>query len=222
MVSPLLRAAEPRLLRMYRALADPPAPNLRGDRDIEYSWILTNMPEGPGECLEFGCGSGYLGLAAARRGFRTLAIDLTPVRWFYRHPNLAFAQRDLFDMSLHPCSMDLIINCSAVEHVGLGRYGDLVGQDEDLRAMALLRNTLKPGGTMLLTIPVGGDRTFQPLHRIYGPKRLPRLLEHLQVRKEEFWLKDDNNCWVLTSREQALDYVPHKSCYALGCFALVA
>jgi hypothetical protein len=32
------------LRSFYRRISEPPVPNLKGDRDIEYSWIAANMP----------------------------------------------------------------------------------------------------------------------------------------------------------------------------------
>lgn len=86
MLNRTIHKIEPTLIHIYRRLTEPPPPNLRGDRHIEYSWIAANMPSGPGAALEFGCGNSWLSLAAARRGFRTLAIDLTPVEWPYVCP----------------------------------------------------------------------------------------------------------------------------------------
>ncbi len=222
MLSKALGRLEPKLIRIYRRLADAPAPNLRGDRDIEYSWVVANIPEGLGEALEFGCGNSWLALVAARRGFKTTAIDLTPLEWFYVHPSLRLVQADIFGLDAAPCSFDLIINCSSIEHVGLGRYGDSLNAHGDLAAMERLRILLKPGGVMLLTIPVGRDATFAPLHRIYGAKRLPALLSGFTVEEKEYWTKDPQNRWVLASEKDALAQQPTASLYALGCFVLRA
>jgi len=120
-------------------------------------------------------------------------------------------------------------NCSTVEHVGLvGRYGVTENRpDGDLEAMARLRELMKPGGIMLLTIPVGRDAVFAPLCRVYGRERLPLLLEGYIVEKEAFWVKDRENRWVQADRETALDFEasagswdPLQNVYALGCFVL--
>jgi 2-polyprenyl-3-methyl-5-hydroxy-6-metoxy-1,4-benzoquinol methylase len=112
------------LRSFYRRISEPPVPNLKGDRDIEYSWIAANMPEGPGEALDFGSGPSYMGLIAVRKGFNVTAVDLEPVKWFYKHPNFKFIQGDIFKLEFPPAHFDLIINCSTIEHVGLpGRYG---------------------------------------------------------------------------------------------------
>ncbi len=210
----------PALIRIYRWMSDPPPPNLRGDRDIEYSGILANLPQGPGEALEFGCGNSILSLVAARRGFKVTAIDLTPVHWFYVNPNLTFVQKDIFDLNLPPSSLDLIINCSAIEHVGLGRYGDGLDLDGDLKTMKVLRRLLKPSGTMLLTIPIGRDATFKRRHRVYGSERLRRLLGEFVIEATEYWAKDGRNCWVLVDEQEALHRQAREWVYGLGCFVL--
>ncbi|MFZ8804427.1 MAG: class I SAM-dependent methyltransferase, partial [Candidatus Calescibacterium sp.] len=131
------------------------------------------MPEGPGNALDFGSGQSYMGLIAARKGFNTIALALEPVRWFYKHPRLKFIQGDTLKLQFPPSSFDLIINCSAIEYAGLaGRYGVTKDRpDGDIEAMKILKIILKPGGKMLLTIPVGQDNVFKPLHRVYGKER---------------------------------------------------
>lgn len=197
-------------------------PNLAGDRDIEWSWISSQMPSGPGEALDFGNGGSFLGLIAAQRGFHVTAVDLGPVQWSYAHPNLRFMEGDILKLPLPKDHFDLVINCSTVEHVGLaGRYGVTKScPDGDLEAMVHLRKLLKPGGAMLVTIPVGHDTVFPPLHRVYGFKRLPKLLDGYIVDREEYWVKNAGNCWVLTDKQEALRREPAERLYGLGCFVL--
>jgi 2-polyprenyl-3-methyl-5-hydroxy-6-metoxy-1,4-benzoquinol methylase len=148
--------------------------NLLGDRHIEWSWTVASTPPGPGNALDFGNGGGPLALAAALDGYNVTAVDLTAVRWPYVHPNLRFMQGDILSLNFQSESFDLILNCSSVEHVGLaGRYGIVTDDSEgDLKAMRRLLELLKPGGHMILTIPMGKDAVFEPLCRIYGETRL--------------------------------------------------
>lgn len=217
----LIKRLEPWLAAMYRRLSEPPAPNLLGDRDVEYTWIQAHMPEGPGKALEFGCASSPLWLAAVRRGFTITAIDLQPASWFVEHPAFTFTQTDLLSMALAPASLDLVINCSTVEHVGLDRYGARHNPDGDLAAMRRLRELLKPGGIMLLTVPVGQDARIARLHRVYGRVRLPKLLDGYESVREEFWTKDErSNRWRPAAKDLALVQVPSAHYYGLGCFVL--
>ena len=217
------------LYRLFRKLRPERIPNLLGDRDIEWSWVASQLPTGAGEALVFGNGGSALGLMAANKGFNVTAVDMGAVVWPYRHPQLRFVQGDILKVDLPPDFYDLVINCSTIEHVGLaGRYGvtdDL--PDGDLDAMARLRELMKAGGTMLLTIPVGKDALFPPLCRVYGEKRLPHLLEGFTMDNEVFWVKDDQNRWVLSDRSTALQFPAAagswdalKNVTALGCFVL--
>ena len=206
---------------VYHRLSEPPPPNLKGDRDIEYSWIAAHIPDGPGKALEVGCGQGSLGLLAACRGFTTVATDLTSVAWPYVHPKLSFSRTDVFDTAFPEGSLDLIVMCSVVEHIGLGRYGDPVSADSDLHAMQYLRTLLtEDSGRLLMTIPVGRDEVIDPFHRIYGPVRLPQLLRRFSIEEEAFWVKDDSNRWIATGRTTALSRRASASYYSIGCFAL--
>lgn len=222
MVWRVTQRLRPALAALYDRLGRPPVPNLEGDRDIEYSWVAANMPDGPGQALDFGCGKSWMGLLGARRGFEVTAIDLEQISWWYEHPHLRFVREDVAKLSLPADSLDLIISCSTVEHVGLaGRYGVSEGRsDGDLEAMSLLRHLLKPGKNLLLTIPVGKDRVFAPRHRVYGPQRLPKLLDGWEVVRSEYWIKDQSNCWSLCEEYTALDGEPLEHYYGLGLFVL--
>lgn len=226
-----LRTLKNRLKRSTSSISPSTLPvvNLLGDRDIEWSWVTSQMSSGPGEALDFGSGGSPLALVAAQRGFSVTAVDLEPVHWPYVHPELRFVRGDILKLPLPAEHFDLIINCSTVEHVGLaGRYGVTENcPDGDLEAMKRLWELMKPGGVMLLTIPLGQDAVFTPLTRVYGRERLPRLLEGYVVEKEAFWVKDQENRWVQADRETALDFEasagswdPLQNVYALGCFVL--
>ena len=216
------RRLKPLLSSFYEQVSTPPVPNLAGDREIEYSWIAANMPEGPGKALDFGCGDSWMSLLAARRGFEVTAVDLTEVQWHYQYPYLKFSRGDLVKLPLSPNSLDLIINCSSIEHVGLpGRYGvSQANPDGDLEAMALLRNLLKPLKEMLVTIPVGKDQVFAPMHRVYGEARLPKLFDGWEILKSEYWGKSNGNQWCIWDEASALSQSPSDHYYGLGAFVL--
>jgi len=208
------------------------AAGLAGDREVEYTFIAAELPPGPGKAMDFGCGPGQLSLLAAQRGYQVLALDLEPQRFLWSHPSVEFRKADLLQEVLPESHFDVILNCSAVEHVGLAsRYGVAktnANGEGDLLAMGRMRRLLKLGGRMLLTIPCGRDAVFAPLHRVYGAERLPRLLEGFEVVQQVYWKKDVQNRWAMVKREEALDFTAtanyhqvFRCQYALGCFALV-
>jgi SAM-dependent methyltransferase len=222
------------LLRQVKhAFVKPAAPpnkiNIWGERQVEWTFISSEIPQGPGDALEFGCENGYLSLLAARKGFQVTALDLEPQKFSWQVPNVQFLQADLLKTEMPADKYDLVINCSSVEHVGLaGRYGiNESATDGDLEVMQRLGRTLKPGGKFLVTLPCGRDLVASPWHRVYGKDRLPRLLSGLRVEKELYWIKDEENRWVATDRNTALDFVPvvhpsdpHQCSYGLAGFVL--
>jgi len=214
---------EPLIIKAYKKLTQPPVPNLAGDRDVEYSWIAANIPEGPGKALDFGSGKSWLGLLASRKGFETITFDLQEISWPYLHPQLKFIKGDILEKNkFPPQSFDLILNCSSIEHVGLtNRYGVTKRNSEgDLETMKILRNLLNSGKVMLLTVPVGKDAIFEPMHRVYGKKRLTKLLAEFEIIKKEFWIKNKDNQWETVSEEKALTEETKPYYYGLGLFVL--
>jgi SAM-dependent methyltransferase len=206
--------------RLSRRLAAHDGPSLSGDRWVEWSFCMSRLVDGPGRTLDFGADIAFLSLAAAQRGHDVVALDRLPSSAEFDHPRVRFLEADILTHDFGAQRFDQIINCSSVEHVGLGgRYGSSEASDGDLDAMAALRSVLEPGGSMILTIPIGRDRVCAPLHRIYGHERLPRLLDGLKVDEEQYWRKRDAR-WEQTDRADALDVEGSESFYALGLFRL--
>lgn len=55
-----------------------------------------------------------------------------------------------------------------VEHVGLGRYGDPLDYDGDIKSARELARVVAPGGTLLFVVPISGQARIQfNAHRIY-------------------------------------------------------
>lgn len=169
-------------------------PNLTGDREVEYGFIERWIPEAGGIALDIGSG-GVTRLADAARanGYRVYTVDFEN----------ADIRGDIRSVELP--SANLILCCSTVEHVGLmGRYGQRTNDvDGDLKAMRRLARTLTYDGMLLLTVPVGVDHVHGSMHRVYGERRLPRLLEHFTVEQDAYWIRAADN-WVDVSRDAAL------------------
>jgi len=194
-------------------------PCLDGDRAIEWSWVVAHLPRSPCRVLDVGCVQSALTGIAARLGHQVTAVDLRDIE--YEMDNVVFVQGNITDVTLPAAGFEVIINCSTVEHVGLaGRYNGRPDADGDLTAMKILAASLTSGGRMLLTIPVGRDAVFLPMHRVYGSARLPALLRGYRIVAEEYWTKEADNIWRRTQRDQALQVKASERFYALGCFVL--
>jgi SAM-dependent methyltransferase len=97
----------------------------------------------------------------------------------YEHPALRTLTVAALEEQLAagaPPQVDVALSLSSFDHDGLGRYGDPLRPEGDLRAMETAWRVLRPGGRLLLSVPVGPDVLVWNLHRRYGARRLPLLL----------------------------------------------
>jgi SAM-dependent methyltransferase len=96
-----------------------------------------------------------------------------------------------------PCQFDVAISLSSFDHDGLGRYGDPLAPDGDLLAMNEVYKMVKPGGYLIMSVPIGEDLVIWNLMRRYGRKRLPKLLQGWEVVERLGWEEErldmDNN-----------------------------
>jgi SAM-dependent methyltransferase len=153
--------------------------------------------------------------------FSTVVSAFIPVKFYdYRPVDLQLNQlsTDYADLTSLPFEDDSIqsISCMhVVEHVGLGRYGDTLDPDGDLRAMGELQRVLAEGGSMLFVVPVGRPRIMFNAHRIYSYQQI---LEYFgTIRLKEFALiPDSHGCSeiVYNASRQLADLQN----YGCGCF----
>lgn len=68
-----------------------------------------------------------------------------------------------------------------VEHVGLGRYGDPLDPDGDLKAIAELKRVLSVGGNLLFVVPVGTPKVMFNAHRIYSYEQVMSFFNELEL-----------------------------------------
>lgn len=74
------------------------------------------------------------------------------------------------------------LSCMHVlEHIGLGRYGDAIDPDGDVKAMHELSRVLAPGGQLYIVVPVGQPCIAFNAHRIYHPKHIREAFSDLTL-----------------------------------------
>jgi hypothetical protein len=83
---------------------------------------------------------------------------------------------------------DVVTIISTLEHVGLGRWGDPLDVDGDIRAMGEAWRILKLGGHVVLTIPYGFPTVVYNLHRIYDTGRVSTLTKGFDIVHAEYSL----------------------------------
>ena len=153
--------------------------------------------------------------------FCTLVSAFIPMRFYdYRPVNLKLealsSQRaDLLSLPFEDNSISSISCMHVVEHVGLGRYGDPLDYNGDLKAIRELKRVLAPGGTLLFVVPIGQPKIMFNAHRIYSYDQIIGYFPDLEL--QEFALIPDDPAGEDLIR-QATKEMADSQTYGCGCF----
>lgn len=129
-------------------------------------------------------------------------------------PSLESLQADLLSLPFADNSVCSLSCMHVVEHVGLGRYGDKIDPDGDIKAISELKRVLAPGGSLLFVAPIGKQAIIQfNAHRIYTYDMVRELFSDLTLK--EFSLIPERSGSIIVNAAQA---DVEKENYACGCF----
>jgi len=125
-------------------------------------------------------GSRVDGFVAHVASFRNVEVfDVRPIAT--KIPGVTFHQADFMDSSTLPITdsgyCDSISCLHALEHFGLGRYGDPINQLGYRLGFINMVKLLKPLGTMYLSVPIGEERVEFNANWIFDPKTILNLAE---------------------------------------------
>lgn len=117
---------------------------------------------------------GFVAHVAAYRNIEVLDIRAmdTNVR------NIQFKRADLMSPPPEMTGYCDSLSClHAIEHFGLGRYGDPIDFEGHIKGLSSLHTILKRGGTLYLSCPIGPQRIEFNAHRVFAVKYLLSLFE---------------------------------------------
>ena len=121
--------------------------------------------------------------------FSTIVSAFVPVEFYDYRPakvrlsNLECKKGDLLSLPFPDNSVESISCMHTIEHVGLGRYGDQIDPDGDIKAAGELVRAVKPGGTLLFVTPVGKPRIEFNAHRVYSYKQVMDLFQGMKLQE---------------------------------------
>ena len=147
--------------------------------------------------------------------FTTKFYDYRPANLLL--DNLESGSADLTQLFFNTNEVESLSCMHTVEHVGLGRYGDPIDPEGDIKAMKELQRVVKPGGSLLFVTPVGKPKIAFNAHRIYSYKMIIENFNQMEV--VEFSMIPDNAMEVGMIRNCPIDLVARQE-YACGCFWL--
>lgn len=122
--------------------------------------------------------------------FKVTTIDVR-----YRRPissNENVITSDAKKLTIPDNSFDVVTSLCALEHFGLGRYGDDFDMDADKHALAEMVRVLKPGGHLIFTTTVtrAAPSILFNAHRIYSHQMLRKFCDGLICKEENYYSKN--------------------------------
>ena len=170
----------PRFRDVIPALAD--ATDEAGSASSEYFladlWVARRVASiRPGRHLDIG--SRIDGLVAHLLTVIDVdVVDIRPLR--SEVSGLRFVQSDatsLLDLPQYPS----VSSVHALEHFGLGRYGDAIDPDGHRRGLEAIGRVVEPDGDLYIGLPVGRSRVEFNAHRVVDPELVPEVLSEFTV-----------------------------------------
>ena len=152
--------------------------------------------------------------------FATLVSAFIPVEFYDFRPvpvqldGLNVGAADLTQLPFANNSIDSLSCMHVIEHIGLGRYGDPLDPDGDLKAIGELVRVLAPGGNLLIATPVGRPRVEYNGHRVYDHETFAQYFAPLQLVEFSLIEEHGNVGLILAPRAE----VVRAESYACGCF----
>ena len=172
-------------------------------------------------------GSRVDGFVAHVASFREIEVfDVRPVTT--EVPGVVFRQADLMDTDsirlyagVRGGYCDSLSCLHAIEHFGLGRYGDPIDPKGYERGFANMAQLLKPGGTFYLSTPIGKERVEFNANWVFDPRTIVRCattggLKLLQLTV----VSSARGPREIAPNEEALEVLA-KSHYNLGIFVFL-
>ena len=158
------------------------------------------------------------GFVAHVASFREIEVfDVRPIST--KIPGVTFRQADLMQPVAGMTDYCDSLSClHALEHFGLGRYGDPVDPQGFERGLANMATLLRKDGVFYLSVPIGAERVEFNAQRIIDPRALIALARTQALELAELKVvRQDCKVETIAADEQRLSDLASQR-YALGIF----
>jgi len=152
--------------------------------------------------------------------FSTIVSAFIPVKFYdYRPANIKLDDLECnhADITSLPFGDGTIKSLSCmhvVEHIGLGRYGDELDVDGDLKAIAELKRVVASKGDLFFVVPVGKAKIMFNAHRIYAYEQIVSYFNDFEL-KEFTLIPDQSGEGLITNATKEQSDIQNYGC---GCF----
>ncbi len=137
-------------------------------------------------------------------------IDIRPLP--YEIPNLYFVKGDAVSLAEFEDESIESLSCfHALEHFGLGRYGDKIDPDAYKKAAGNIKRVLKKGGSLYIGVPIGEeDKLFFNAHRVFSISTILSSFDGLKLN--DFAIIEPNGVYAKKADIRELKEIKEYSC----------
>lgn len=137
-------------------------------------------------------------------------IDIRPLP--FEIPGLHFIQGDATNLEQFDSnSIESLSSFHALEHFGLGRYGDKIEPDAYLKVIRNIQRVIKPGGHVYIGVPVGPkDKLIFNAHRVFAIQTIIKLFDKMDL--QDIAIVRTANAYAENIEEEQYGLVDNYSC----------
>jgi hypothetical protein len=154
--------------------------------------------------------------------FCSIVSAFIPVKFYDYRPanlylsNLSSNHADIKSLPLGDNSIQSLSCMHTVEHIGLGRYGDPIDPEGDIKGIAELKRVLAPGGNLLFVVPIGKEAIVAfNAHRIYNYSQIISYFNNFELIEFSLICDDPSLDDFIENAEPKLS---EQCSYGCGCF----
>ncbi len=170
-----------------------------------FQYLLVSKP---GEHIDVGSSIRFLSMATTVT--KVKFVDIRPINVDF--DNFECVTGSILAMPFPDNSLNSLSCLHVAEHIGLGRYGDLLDPLGTQKACKELARVLKPGGKLYFAGPIGKTATYFNAHRVHDPELILEYFADLKL--EDFAAVNDQGHFLPSAETKDFK----QAAYSCGCF----
>jgi hypothetical protein len=155
--------------------------------------------------------------------FCAIVSAFVPVEFYDYRPvklnlnNLKTVHCDLNNLNFKDNSIKSLSCMHTIEHIGLGRYGDPIDPNSDIKAINELKRVTARNGNLLIVVPIGKPKICFNAHRIYSYDQIISFFNGFRLQNFSLVTDGPNIHFVNNASKKSCD----SQNYGCGCFHFV-
>jgi SAM-dependent methyltransferase len=185
------------------------------ERIIEYPWLFSRIPTGPGKLLDAGSVLNYEFILSQKvLEEKDIVIStLAPEGNCFWKKGISYVYEDLRETCFKDDHFDFVVSLSTIEHIGLDNsllYTNDISKKEmnpnSYRdAIMEFHRILKPQGTLYLSFPYGRFRNHG-WFQVFNEEMVDQVINLFSPKSVmERHFRYENNGWHVSTREESKD-----------------